>query len=375
MKATVYHGARDLRVENVPEPGIRDSQDAIVRITRAAICGSDLWFYRGITELEAGARTGHEFVGIIEDLGSDVRIVHRGDAVIAPFAWSDGTCEFCHAGLQTSCVHVGFFGGENGGQAEVVRVPYANGTLVKMPDAIAENGHKLDASVTLCDVMGTGHYGVVAAETKRGSAVVVVGDGAVGLCAVLSAAKVVGAERIIAVGHNVKRLELAKRFGATDTLNSHDAGVQEQIVEMTRGGAPHIVEAVGNQESMDLAINVARPGGTVSFVGVPHNVKTVPIETMFYNHVTLRGGPAPVRAYLPELTERLGAGRIDPSPVFDLSLGLADVAEGYAAMDERKGDQSSANRLIDAQQVAHRGHQRIAESCVENQIRICAKME
>lgn len=336
MKATVYRGAGDIRLEDAAEPKVRDSGDAIVRITRAAICGSDLWFYRDVTQLEAGDRTGHEFVGIVEDVGSDVRSVRKGDPVIAPFAWSDGTCEFCLAGLQTSCVHGGFFGSENGGQAEYVRVPYADGTLFKMPEGIAEDPRKLDASVALCDVMGTGHYGVVAAETVPGSSVVVVGDGAVGLCAVLSAANVVRAERVIAVGHNSKRLKIAERFGATDTLNSHHAGVQERIVELTRGGAAHVVEAVGNQESMDLAINVARPGGTVSFVGVPHNVKHIPIETMFSNHITLRGGPAPVRAYLPQLTAMLETGRIDPSPILDLALPLSDVAEGYAAMHERR---------------------------------------
>jgi hypothetical protein len=336
MKATVYHGARDLRVENVPDPTIRNSSDAIVRVTRAAICGSDLWFYRGITELAPGARTGHEFIGVVEETGDAVRSVRKGDAVIAPFAWSDGTCEFCKAGLQTECLHGDFFGGEDGGQAEFVRVPFADGTLVTMPDAIASDGQKLDAAVTLCDVMGTGHFGVIAAQTTPASTVVVVGDGAVGLCAVLSAAKMVRAERVVAVGHNAKRLEMAKRLGATDTFDSHDAGTQERILELTRGGSPHVVEAVGNQESLDLAINVARPGGTVSFVGVPHNVKDVPISTMFERHITLHGGPAPVRAYLPELVTSLEAGRIDPSPVLDLALPLASVAEGYAAMDERR---------------------------------------
>ena len=336
MKATVYHGVHDLRLENVPDPSIRDPQDAIVQITRAAICGSDLWFYRGITELTPGDRTGHEFVGVVREVGSDVRGVRPGDAVIAPFAWSDGTCEFCEANLQTACVHGAFFGAENGGQAEFVRVPYADGTLVKMPEAIAGDAGKLNASVALCDVMGTGHYGVVAAETTQGSTVVVIGDGAVGLCAVLSAAKEVRAERVIAVGHNPERLELAKRFGATHTFNSHEPNVQDQILELTLGGAPHVVEAVGNQESLDLAVNVARKGGTVSFVGVPHNVKIVPISTIFFSLISLRGGPAPVRAYLPQLIESLEAGRIDPSPVFDLPLPLSRVAEGYAAMDERR---------------------------------------
>ncbi|MGA7201361.1 MAG: alcohol dehydrogenase catalytic domain-containing protein, partial [Candidatus Cybelea sp.] len=183
MKATVYHGARDVRVENVPDPSIRDPQDAIVRITRAAICGSDLWFYRGVTEPEIGNRTGHEFVGVVEEIGGDVRGVRRGDAVIAPFAWSDGTCAFCREGLQTSCTHGGFFGSEgSGGQSEFVRVPFADGTLVKMPEAIFRDDAKHDASVTLCDVMATGHHGVMRAQVAPGSTVVGGGDGAVGLC-------------------------------------------------------------------------------------------------------------------------------------------------------------------------------------------------
>ncbi|MGH7715137.1 MAG: zinc-binding dehydrogenase, partial [Vulcanimicrobiaceae bacterium] len=208
--------------------------------------------------------------------------------------------------------------------------------LVAMPESIAQNEHKRNASVALCDVMGTGHYGVVAAETKPGSTIIIIGDGAVGLCAVMSAAKEIRAERIVAVGHNADRLEIAKRFGATVTFDSHDADVQQKLVELTNGGAPHVVEAVGNQDSMELAINVARPGGNVSFVGVPHNVKTLPIATMFYKHVSLRGGPAPVRAYLQRLIESLAAGRIDPSPAFDLALPLNRVADGYAAMNERR---------------------------------------
>lgn len=337
MKATVYHGAHDVRLERVPDPAIRNPHDAIVRVTRAAICGSDLWFYRGVTEWTPGERTGHEFVGIVEEVGPEVRSVRAGDAVIAPFVSSEGTCEFCRAGLQTSCVHMTNFGDEeNGGQAEFVLVPYADGTLVKMPEAIAHDENKHNASVSLSDVMATGHHGVVSAQATRGSTVVIVGDGAVGLCAVLSAAKEIGAERVIAVGHNAKRLEIAKRFGATHTFNSHDAGVDEAIRDLTDGGTPHVVEAVGNQESMDLAVSVARPGGTVSFVGVPHNVKTPPMRAIFLNNLALRGALAPARAYLPQLLASLEAGRIDPSPVFDLALPLDRVADGYAAMDERR---------------------------------------
>jgi threonine dehydrogenase-like Zn-dependent dehydrogenase len=336
MNAAIYHGDRDIRVEQVPEPSIVNPGDAIVRITRAAICGSDLWFYRGVTKLEPGDRTGHEFVGVVEAVGRDVRSVQPGDHVISPFVMSDGTCEFCHAGLQTSCVDVGFFGGtRSGGQAEFVSVAHADGTLVKMPDAIAHDVAKRNACVALTDVMGTGHHGAVTSQATAGSTIVVVGDGAVGLCAVLSAAKELRAERIIAVGHNPRRLAIAKTFGATHTFDSHE-DVRNEIIELTKGGAPHVVEAVGNQESLDLAVGVARPGGTVSFVGVPHNVAAAPLTGVFYNNLSLRGALAPVRAYLPRLIDSLGAGRIDPSPVFDLTLPLERVAEGYAAMDERR---------------------------------------
>src|SRR5581483_1880145 len=214
MKATVYHGPRDVRLENVPDAGIREPNEALVRVTRAAICGSDLWFYRGVTQPEVGNRTGHEFVGIVEEAGDEVLSLRPGDAVIAPFAWSDGTCEFCRAGLQTSCIHGDFFGsGGHGGQAEYVSVPYADGTLVKVPATITDDARKRNAAVTLSDVMATGHHGVVRAQTRPGATIVVVGDGAVGLCAVHSAAKLAGAEQIVAVGHNHKRLEIAKQFG------------------------------------------------------------------------------------------------------------------------------------------------------------------
>lgn len=337
MKATAYHGVRDVRLDTVPDPSIMTPNDAIVRVTRAAICGSDLWFYRGISPLDPGDRTGHEFVGIVDAVGSDVRTVKPGDHVIAPFVSSDGTCEFCDEGLQTSCVHGSFWGDEaNGGQAEAVRVPYADGTLVKMADGMADDPRKLSSALTLCDVMGTGHHGVVTAQAAQGGTVVVIGDGAVGLCAVLSAAKVVRAERIIAIGHNEKRLQLAREFGATHTYNSHDEGVAGQILELTRGGAHSVVEAVGNQESMEMGLELARPGGTMSFVGVPHNVKAFPLRPLFLKNVSLRGALAPTRAYIETLMGFVLDGSIDPSRVFDLALPLERVADGYAAMDERR---------------------------------------
>lgn len=337
MKAAVYHGTRDVRIETVPDPAIKEPSDAIVRVTRAAICGSDLWFYRGVTPWEPGERTGHEFIGIVEETGADVRSVKKGDYVVAPFVSSDGTCEFCHNDLQTSCVHMSNWGDDaNGGQAEAVRVPFADGTLVKLLDGMGDNDTMLTSALALTDVMGTGHHGVVTAMTRAGGTVVVIGDGAVGLCGVHSAARVMGAQTVIAVGHNEKRLELAKAFGATHTFNSHDEGVAGRILELTKGGSPSVVEAVGNQASMEMGIEIARPGGTMSFVGVPHNVKDLPLRPIFLKNVSLHGALAPTRAYLPSLMRHVADRTIDPSPVFDLRLPLDRVAEGYAAMDERR---------------------------------------
>ncbi|MDE2481615.1 MAG: alcohol dehydrogenase catalytic domain-containing protein [bacterium] len=337
MKATVYHGARDVRLETVADPIVKEPTDAIVRVVRAAICGSDLWFYRGVTQWEPGDRTGHEFVGVVDAVGSDVRTVKPGDYVIAPFVSSDGTCEYCHAGLQTSCTHMSNWGDDaNGGQAEAVRVPFADGTLVKMAPGMESDPAKLASALTLCDVMGTGHHGVVTADARRGGTVVVIGDGAVGLCGVLSASRVVGAERVIAVGHNAKRLELARAFGATHTFNSHDDGVAGEILELTQGGAHSVVEAVGNQESMELGLELARPGGTMSFVGVPHNVQNLPLRPLFVKNVSLHGALAPTRAYVETLMDYVMRDAIDPSRVFDLTLPLDRVAEGYQAMDERR---------------------------------------
>jgi threonine dehydrogenase-like Zn-dependent dehydrogenase len=333
VRATVFHAAHDVRVETVPDAGLKDQSDALVRVTRAAICGSDLWFYRGVSKWQAGMRTGHEFIGVVEAVGTDVRTVKPGDQVIAPFAFSDGTCEFCQKGLQTSCLHGGYWGGDNdGGQAEAVNVPFADGTLVLFP---AELSDRMAAVLPLTDVLPTGHHAAVRAAVRPGGTAVVVGDGAVGLCAVL-AAKRIGAGRIIAVGHNPQRLELARRFGATDTFNSHDDDVAGQVVETTAGGAQHVLEAVGAQGSMDLAIQVARPGGTVGFVGVPAEVKGIDVRGLFGRNITLAGGVAPARAYIPELLADVAAGTLDPSPLLDLTVPLEGVPDGYRAMDSRE---------------------------------------
>lgn len=336
MKATVYHAAGDVRLENVADPVLRKPTDALVRVLRAAICGSDLWFYRGVTKWEPGMRTGHEFVGVIEEVGSDVLDFKPGDYVIAPFVISDGTCEFCKAGLQTSCLHGEGWGDDaNGAQAQAVRVPLADGTLVKMLAEVAGDARKLASATALTDVMATGHHGVLTAGTHAGGTVAIIGDGAVGLCGVLAAGRL-GAERIISIGHNPKRLEIARSFGAGYLFNSHDADIAEQVRELTKGGSASVLEAVGNQESLDLAIGIARPGGAVTFVGVPHNVKQINMRTLFTENVSLRGAVTPARAYIPELLADVENGSLDPSAVFDLELPLDRVAEGYAAMDERK---------------------------------------
>jgi threonine dehydrogenase-like Zn-dependent dehydrogenase len=336
VKATVYHGPRDVRVETVPDPALRTPGDAIVRVVNAAICGSDLWPYRGIRQWEPGSRLGHEFTGIVEAVGAGVHGVRPGDFVAAPFAFSDGTCVYCHEGLQTSCPHGGFWGGtdNDGGQGEFVRVPYADATLVGIPDAIRADRAKRVAALALTDVMGTGFHGVKAAGFARGNDVVVVGDGAVGLCAVI-AARYLGAHRIVSVGHHAGRLAMATQFGATDTIDSKDADAAERVRELTAGGAPSVVEAVGVQATLDLALAMARDGGTVSFVGVPAEMNSIDFSRLFSHNIAVRGALAPVRAYLPELMTALADGKIDPSPVFTQLLPLDGSPDGYAAMDGR----------------------------------------
>jgi alcohol dehydrogenase len=337
MRAAIFHAPGDIRIEQVPDPQIQEPTDAIVRITQTAICGSDLWYYRGQADFQPGGRIGHEPMGVVEDVGSAVRTVKRGDLVLAPFAISDGTCEFCRKGLHTSCTHGSFWAGKNdGAQGEAVRAPLADGTLVPVPDEVRGDERILDALFPLTDVMGTGHHAAVCAGVERGATCVVVGDGAVGLCAVL-AAKRLGAERIIVVGHHRDRLEKARAFGATHLITSRDNAVGE-ILDLTHGGASHVMECVGTGSAMDLAIQVTRPGGTIGYVGVPHGVAEAGLDIMglFFGNRTLRGGPAPVRAYMHELMQDIIAGTIDPSPVFDMTVSLDEVPAGYAAMNGRE---------------------------------------
>ncbi|GAC1345486.1 MAG: zinc-dependent alcohol dehydrogenase family protein [Candidatus Dormibacteria bacterium] len=337
MQASVFHAAGDIRIETVPDPAIVEPTDAIVRITRATICGSDLWSYRGVTTWEPGWRTGHEFVGVVDAVGDAVRSVKPGDAVITPFAYSDGTCEFCRRGLQTSCLQGGGFGASSGmgGQAQAARVPQADGTLVVMPPEVATDPRLLSWAALLTDVVPTGHHAAVCARVRPGSTAIVIGDGAVGLCAVLAASRL-GAERILAVGHHPDRLEIARRFGATEVVDSHDAEVVQKLVESTKGGAACVLEAVGSQASMDMSFAVARPGGTVGFVGVPHQVGQVNLKQLMFNNVGLNGGIAPARAYIEPLLQELLVGRRDPTAVLDLTVPLSGVPEGFRAMNERR---------------------------------------
>jgi threonine dehydrogenase-like Zn-dependent dehydrogenase len=330
MRSTVLHGPRDVRVEERDRPTITAPTDAIIKLSAACVCGSDLWPYRGIDTVEQPLPMGHEYVGVVEEVGSAVTNIKPGQFVIGSFFASDNTCEICRAGYQSSCVHRELVGGA---QADYLRVPLADGTLVATPDA--PSAELVPSLLSASDVLGTGWFGAVAAQAGPGKTVAVVGDGAVGLLAVL-AAKQLGAERIIAVSRHASRQQLARDFGATDIVEQRGADGVGRIKDLTDGlGAHSVIEAVGTQESMLQAIDSTRPGGHVGYVGVSHDV-TLPGEQLFFSHVHLHGGPAPVRAYLPELIELIMSRTIDPGRVFDLELPLEKAADGYAAMDERR---------------------------------------
>jgi alcohol dehydrogenase len=337
MKAAVFNGERDIEITDVPDPEIEDPTDAIIRVTHTAICGSDLWFYRGLREYPTPGRVGHEPMGIVEAVGDDVTHVAPGDRVLAPFWISCGECEFCRKGLHTSCVNGTSWGGEHSGaQGEQVRAPHADGTLVRVPDRFADDESVLESLLPLTDVMCTGHHAAVSAGVGPGSTVAVVGDGAVGLCGVL-AAKRLGAERIVAMGHHEDRLAIAEDFGATDLISARGEEAIEAANEITAGGANHVLECVGVESSMDTAFEVARPGGTVGYVGVPAGIEDAAfLETAFGHNIGLEGGVAPVRAYIDELMADVLQGTLDPSPVFTKTVDLDGVPEGYRAMDERE---------------------------------------
>ena len=336
MRAAVFHGAWDVRVEDVPDPVIREATDAIVRVTHAGICGSDLWRYRGVAEVKPGYRAGHEWMGLVEAAGSEVATLAVGDLVLAPFAYADGTCGQCLAGLPTSCTRGGYWGGydDDGGQGELVRSPWADATLVRLDVDPGADPRLLTALLTLADVMCTGHHAALSGGVERGARVVVIGDGAVGLCAVLASRRL-GAERVVAVGRHTGRLHLAATLGATDTVAASDDLVGT-LRDMTDGGAEVVLECVGAQAAMDAAIASARPGGTVGYVGVPHEVEAVDLARMFDHNIALRGGVCPARTHIPELLSDVLSGALDPSPVFDLAVGLEEVPDGYAAMEARQ---------------------------------------
>jgi threonine dehydrogenase-like Zn-dependent dehydrogenase len=335
MRAAVMHGAGDVRIETVPDAGLVEPTDALVRVTRACICGSDLWPYRS---LDAGERRpmGHEAIGVVEAVGADVRTVKPGDLVVLPFAYSDGTCAFCHEGLQTACVRGGFFAnGDVGGlQAEAARVPLADGTAFSL--GVGEDDALMPSLLTLSDVMGTGHHAAVIARVGPGKDVAVVGDGAVGLCGVIAARRL-GAERIIMLGRHPARVELARDFGATDVVSERGEEAAERVRELTGGFGVHaVLECVGLEQSMDTAVAIARPGGAVGRVGVPQDDALTASRPAFAKNITIAGGPAPVRAYIEELLPDVLEGRIEPGRVFDRVVGLEGVPDGYRAMNERE---------------------------------------
>lgn len=335
MRATLMYGAGDVRVEQVPDAAIVEPTDAVVRVVLSCVCGSDLWPYGSLPASEHGRRMGHEFLGVVEDVGRDIRSLKPGDVVVAPFVWSDNTCDFCREGLQTSCRHGGNWGHDlDGGQGEAVRVPQADGTLVKLP--VGEDSELLPALLTLSDVLCTGHHAAATAHVNAATTVTVIGDGAVGLSAVI-AAKRLGAERIILMGRHEVRTDLGRDFGATDVVAERGAEGIARVRELTGGDGTHaVLEAVGTRASIETALAVVRDGGVVSRVGAPQYTE-VPMDfgTLLRN-ITLTGGVAPARAYIEELMPDVLDGTIQPGRMFDRTVALDDIATGYRAMADRE---------------------------------------
>ncbi|MGK5114654.1 zinc-binding dehydrogenase [Geodermatophilus sp. CPCC 205506] len=330
MRATVMYGAVDVRVENLADATLQSPTDAVVRVVRTCVCGSDLHPYHSMPASPEGTTMGHEFIGVVEEVGSDVATVRRGDFVIAPFAYFDNTCEFCREGLTTSCVHGGFF---RTAQAEAVRVPLADGTLVPVP--VGEDAALLPSLLTLSDVLITGHHAAVRGQVRPGSSVTVIGDGAVGLLAVLSA-KRLGAEQIVLMGRHRVRTDLGREFGATDVVAERgDEGIAK-VLELTGGlGTSAVLECVGHRSAYEMALGAVRAGGVISRVGVPQYDEAPAGFSLFGRNLTLTGGPGAQRSYIEELLPEVLDGRIEPGRVFDRTVGLDDTPEGYRAMDER----------------------------------------
>lgn len=336
MRATVMYGAGDVRVDDVPDARLVEPTDALITVTSAAICGSDLWPYKSMEHSETGRRMGHEFIGVVEDVGPEVRTLKAGDLVVTPFLWSDGTCVFCREGLHTSCLHGGRYGddGVDGGQGEAVRVPQADGTLVVLP--VDRDDALMPSLLALSDVMATGHHAALSADVGPGKSVAVVGDGAVGLCGVIASRRL-GAEQIILLGHHPDRVALGKEFGATDVVSERGDEAVERVRELTGGfGAHSVLECVGLAESTTTAMSIARPGGAVGRVGVPQEESIPEGVSTFFGNVTIAGGPAPARAYIERLLPDVLEGRIEPGRVFDRAGPLDEVPDGYRAMNDRE---------------------------------------
>ena len=337
MRAVVYHGARDLRVETVSDASIIDPTDAVVRVTHAAICGSVLWFYRGINVLEPGRRVGHEFIGVVEDIGPEVSGLRRGDRVIASMVIADGSCDYCLDGLPTNCRRGAFFAwpGIDGGQGEALRVPQAGGTLFRLPGGLSDDDPLLERILPLTDVLSTGHHAAMLSNVAPGSTVAVVGDGAVGLCAVRAAARL-GAGRIVLMGAHPDRLELGRRFGATDVVQARGAEGVAAVFQLAADGVHSVMECVGTQDSLDTAVAIARPGGHVGMVGAPHTNGQIDIGRIFRNNISVKAGIAPAQRYIADLLVSVLNGSLDVSPIFTSTVALADVVAGYEGMDSRR---------------------------------------
>jgi len=333
MRAAIFNGPGSIEVGKRPDPRIEQPTDAVVRVVMACVCGSDLWYYRGESEHAVGS-IGHEFIGVVEDVGSEVTTVAVGDLVVAPFIFSDMSCPHCRHGSTISCARGGNFGNGtiDGGQGEAVRVPLAGSTLVPVPGS----GHSdatLKSLLTLSDVMATGHHAAVSAGVKQGDTVAVVGDGAVGLSAVLASRRL-GAERVIALSRHTDRQQIAREFGATDIVDSRGEEANQAVLDLTAGiGVDAALECVGTQQAIDTAAAIARPGSTIGIVGVPHG--TVPFDATFFRNIAWRGGPAPARIYIPELLDDVLDGSINPGLVLDFETDLDGTPKAYAAMDDR----------------------------------------
>ena len=336
MRATVLYGGGDVRVETVPDARLIEPTDAVVRVTRAAICGSDLWPYRTMPPSDTGRRMGHEFIGVVADVGADVRTLNIGDVVVSPFLISDGTCVFCREGLTSACLHGGRFGfdGVDGGQGEAVRVPQADGTLVVLP--VGVDDARMPSLLTLTDVMATGHHAARSARVGPGKTAAVVGDGAVGVCGVIAARRL-GADRIILLGHHPDRIKLGREVGATDIVSEHGDEAVEHVRALTDGfGAHAVLECVGLNESLRTAFSIARQGGAVGRVGLPQEASIPEALPTFFKNLTIAGGPAPARAYIPELLPDVLRGRIESGRVFDRVTNLDGVPGGYRKMNDRE---------------------------------------